>query len=38
MSPEDAQRLLEALGTDEQELLRDRFRARSRRLDVEKDW
>jgi Ca-activated chloride channel family protein len=38
MSPEEAQRLLEALGIDEQKLLKERFRARGRRVDVEKDW
>jgi Ca-activated chloride channel homolog len=38
MSPEEAARLLEALGNDEQKLLRERFRARGRRVDVEKDW
>ncbi|HWN80485.1 MAG TPA: VWA domain-containing protein, partial [Candidatus Udaeobacter sp.] len=38
MSPDEAQRLLEALGIDEQKLLKERFRARGRRVDVEKDW
>jgi Ca-activated chloride channel homolog len=38
MSPEEAARLLEALGNDEQKLLQERFRARGRRTDVEKDW
>ena len=38
MTPEEAARLLEALGNDEQKLLRERFRARGRRVDVEKDW
>jgi tetratricopeptide (TPR) repeat protein len=38
MSREEAARLLEALGSDEQKLLQERFRARGRRVDVEKDW
>jgi hypothetical protein len=38
MSQEEAARLLEALGIDEQKLLEERFRARGRRVDVEKDW
>jgi len=38
MTAEEAARLLEALGNDEQKLLRERFRARGRRVDVEKDW
>jgi Ca-activated chloride channel family protein len=38
MSREEAARLLEALGIDEQKLLEERFRARGRRVDVEKDW
>lgn len=38
MSAEEAARLLEALGNDEQKLLRERFRSRGRRVDVEKDW
>jgi len=38
MTAAEAARLLEALGNEEQELLRERFRARGRRVDVEKDW
>ncbi len=38
MTAAEAARLLEALGDDEQQLLRERFRARGRRVDVEKDW
>lgn len=38
MTAAEAARLLEALGNDEQQLLRERFRARGRRVDVEKDW
>ncbi|MGD8395304.1 MAG: tetratricopeptide repeat protein, partial [Candidatus Eiseniibacteriota bacterium] len=38
MSPEDARRWLEALNDDELQLLRERFRSRRQRLDVEKDW
>jgi Ca-activated chloride channel family protein len=38
MTAEEAARLLDALGNDEQKLLRERFRARGRRVDVDKDW
>jgi Ca-activated chloride channel family protein len=38
MSAAEAARLLEALGNDERRLLKERFRSRGRRVDVEKDW
>ncbi len=38
MSAAEAEQLLEALGNEEKELLQERFRARGRKVDVEKDW
>jgi Ca-activated chloride channel family protein len=38
MSQEEAARLLEALGNDERKLLKERFRSRGRRVNVDKDW
>jgi Ca-activated chloride channel family protein len=38
ISPEEARRFLEGLSAQEQQLLQERLRARSRKLRVEKDW